>query len=104
VRLGVPHPDYLLKFLTASQLEEWVLFDRLEPIGQERNDIMLGMVCANLTNIYNTYTAKKGTKPELVSPIDFISWLERDKEFFESLEIKSPEEVVAGIKAQFGLI
>lgn len=31
--LGYPHPDYLLFQLTASQLDEWWQFYKLQPFG-----------------------------------------------------------------------
>ena len=80
-----------------------MLFDKLEPIGAHRSDVMMARICSTLVNIYNAYGAKKGTKPETVEPIDFIDWLLKDKEFFEGEKTMTPEEVVEMVKSQFGL-
>lgn len=36
--LGLPHPDYLLPHLTASQLVDWWVLSQIEPWGETRAD------------------------------------------------------------------
>ena len=70
------HPDYLLDQLTSKQISEWEAFDRIDPIGSWREDFRLAKIESLITNIVQQLYAKKGTKPKLTSPLDFmVDWI-----------------------------
>ena len=70
--MGYPHPDYLLEQLTATQLSEWEAYDKLDPIGKWRDELMIASVCSLITNITRQLHTKKGYKVEFTTPDDFI--------------------------------
>lgn len=69
--LGWPHPDYLLLYLSAPQLQEWVAYYELEPFGEERADLRAGIIAATSANVWR----KKG-RPAL-KPRDFMPHFDR---------------------------
>jgi hypothetical protein len=71
----VVHPDYLLDQLTSRQISEWEAYDRIDPIGTWREDFRLAKIESLITNIVQQLYAKKGSKPAITSPIDFmVDW------------------------------
>ena len=58
--------------ITSAQLSEWEAFDRIDPIGKFRDEIMIANFEALILNIVNKLYAKKGVIPKLVSPMDFM--------------------------------
>jgi hypothetical protein len=47
-------PDELAASITSKQFSEWMAFDRIEPIGEERIERMLALVCAVIANCHRT--------------------------------------------------
>ena len=74
------HPDYLLDQLTSKQISEWEAYDRIDPIGSWREDFRLAKIESLITNIVQQLYAKKGSKPGLTTPLDFmIDWMGEGK-------------------------
>lgn len=46
--MGVVHPDHLLERLTQRQLDEWLAWHSLSPIGERRNDTRMAVMTAHL--------------------------------------------------------
>ena len=66
--LGIKHPDYLLKSLTATQMRDWEIVYNLKPFGAELGFYQAGIICYVLAEINRD--AK--VKPEPYKPEDFI--------------------------------
>lgn len=104
----MPHPDYLLQVLTASQLREWEVFDRIEPVGEHRQDIRIGIICSLVKFLADAIHGKKGRKAKMANPHSFIPWIVKDKEELEELELEDMDPLereriaVEKIKAMFG--
>lgn len=58
--------------LTSEQLSEWEAYDRLEPIGRQRDDYRTALLCSVVTNIARSVWHKKGTKPKMTTINDFL--------------------------------
>ena len=58
--------------ITSAQLSEWEAFDRIDPIGKFRDELMIANFEALVLNIVNKLYAKKGHVPKLVSPVEFM--------------------------------
>ena len=103
----MPHPDYLLSSLTSKQLNEWEAYDAIEPVGQYRNDVMLGQVAAVIIDIAQSAFGKKGVKHKPTDPAKLIPWMMEDLKLLGSRkqkDVKTPEQVISEVKSQFGLI
>lgn len=61
--------DELLSRLTSEELQEWMIFDSIEPIGAWRGDFQFGMLCALFANA----NRRKGAPP--FKPMDFMPFM-----------------------------
>jgi hypothetical protein len=62
--------------LTSEQLTEWIAYDRLDPIGKWRDELMFASLSSLIVNMAREilHDPKKG-KPEHVNPDEFmIKW------------------------------
>jgi hypothetical protein len=50
-------------------MAEWIAYDRLEPIGEERADFRVGLLCSMMVNIAK---AVWGDSKQPVSPLDYM--------------------------------
>lgn len=50
--MGFPHPDYLKSKLTKKQLNGWLAFNSLSPIGERRADTRFAILTAHLRNAW----------------------------------------------------
>jgi len=73
--------------LTSAQLSEWEAYDRLDPVGQWREDLRWAALESLLANISRAVYGKKGTK--MTTFEDFLpTW---DKEKFYKPPVQSLE-------------
>lgn len=72
--------------MSAKELAEWIGFDRLSPIGDERGDLRAGIVASTIANCHRG----RGTQPFRAS--DFMPFAEQQKE--------SPESALQHIRAK----
>lgn len=96
--------EELLERMSLEEFREWQIFERVEPFGDRRADVLTGMICATLANIH------RGEKTKPFTPWDFIShlWeieetapvsnsrempLERQIDFFKALVLASGNEL-----------
>ena len=75
LKIGVPHPDYLDQYLTASQWEEWRAFAQIRPFGEQREELRHGQRMAQYAN-YHPYKDQK----EPARAIDYMNYTERPEE------------------------
>jgi hypothetical protein len=93
----VVHPDYLLDQLTSKQLSEWEAYDKIDPIGTWRDDFRLAKIESLITNIVQQLYAKKGVKPVVTTPIDFmVDWTAEEK-VKEQQSVEDMKAVLMGI-------
>jgi hypothetical protein len=65
------HPKYLLDQLSAYELTEWEMYDRMDPIGESRADFRMAELASLMVNIAIKRSA--GTKPVKLTEItDFM--------------------------------
>ena len=68
--------------LTSTQLAEWEAYDKIDPVGEWREDYRMAYLACTVTNIVKQLYAEKGDKPKLSMPIDLMPiW---DREAFEA--------------------
>jgi hypothetical protein len=58
--------------LTSRQLSEWEAYDRIDPIGEWRGDFRGAKLEALIINIVQALFPKKGSKPKIFNPIEFM--------------------------------
>lgn len=51
--LGAPHPDFLLKLLTASQWQDWLDYASVFPVGPERDDWRAAYTAAGIASCWS---------------------------------------------------
>lgn len=69
--------------LTSRQISEWEAYDKIDPIGSWRDDFRLAKIESLITNIVQQLYAKKGTKPKLTTPLDYMPDWTGDREVAE---------------------
>lgn len=93
LQLGYPHPDYLLQYLTASQLEGWKTYASLEPFGEYRQELRHGQMMHLLDRAHFK-------RDEPVTPLDFMNFMGLHKEPERELtvdELEAYADEVLGI-------
>lgn len=60
-QIGCPHPDYLYRYLTSSQITEWMAYDRISPIGGKRLDFHFAHLLSSIFNIASSIHSEKKT-------------------------------------------
>ena len=56
----------LLRRISSAELTEWIAFDQIDPIGDERADLNAGIVASTLAN------CNRGEATEPFKPADFM--------------------------------
>lgn len=64
----------MLAELTSAQFAEWMAYSRLEPWGEERDDLRMGIIASTIANANRS----KGQKP--FTPQQFMPDFERVSE------------------------
>lgn len=64
-RLGYPHPDYLLPWLSSSQLNDWISFHQGHNLSIDRDDSFWSVFLAMYHNVH---------ADKRKYPTDFIPW------------------------------
>lgn len=72
-------------------MAEWEAYDRLDPMGDWREDYRLAFLCSLMMNIAIKQGGQKGAK--LTEPLDFM--LVWDEEKKQGSTEQSPEEILA---------
>ena len=79
--------------LTSKQISEWEAYDRIDPIGEWRNDFRIAKLESLITNIVQQLYATKGSKPTITTPMDFMVDWSGDK--VQEVKKQSVEEMKA---------
>lgn len=66
--MGEPNVDAMLRKISSRQLTEWMAFSKLEPFGEERADLRMGILAALIANVNRD--PKK--QPAPYEPDDFM--------------------------------
>ena len=65
----------MLAELTGEQLDEWKAYDRIDPIGQDREELRFATLWARILNLTMAILTPKGKEYEPVQPKEFMpSW------------------------------
>ncbi len=73
--------------ITSWQFSEWMAFYRLEPFGDERDDVRMARLATVICNtIFSTWTGEEGPFTEKDMLYEFKSERDDDDEDEESLE------------------
>lgn len=80
--------------LTLEQLQEWEAYDKLDPVGTWRDDFRMAYLASLIQNIVLCLYPKKGEKPKLTTPSDFMPvWDEELRKIKSTPKKQSPEEM-----------
>ena len=71
LRLGMS-VEKLERTVSARELAEWEAFDSIDPIGDERGDLLMGILASLMANM----NRKKGSKA--YRPSDFMPFVDRE--------------------------
>lgn len=74
----------MLSEISSRDFAEWLAYSRLEPWGEERDDLRMGIIAATIAN------ANRGKNQKAYKPADFIP----------DFEPESDEQASARIMAQ----
>jgi hypothetical protein len=66
----VLHPDYLVEHLNAYQLAEWEAYDKIDPIGEWREDFRFAKLTSLIQNLVFAIYCGKGETPKAVTILD----------------------------------
>lgn len=66
--------DEMLSEITSMQFAEWMAYSTLEPWGEERDDLRMGIVASTIAN------ANRGKNTKAYSPQDFMPQFEPEPE------------------------
>lgn len=78
--------------MNAVQLSEWEAYDRLDPMGSWTDDFRMARLMTLIMNIVRSLYPKKGHKPEMVTPDEFMpNWLGEEQEAI--IKQQDPEEM-----------
>lgn len=64
----------MLAEISSRQFAEWMAYSRLEPWGEDRDDLRMGIIASTIANA----NRGKGSKP--LSPADFMPRFEPEDE------------------------
>ena len=81
LHLGYPHPDYLLPYLSASQLNDWLAFHNQHNLSIDRTDVF------DSTLLAMTFNINRG-EHRPANATDFIPWYDDDDITYEQFKAK----------------
>lgn len=58
--------EYLLENISSRELTEWMSYYQIEPFGEEREDLRMGIISSTIANV------NKGKNGKTYKPKDFI--------------------------------
>lgn len=70
-------------------MDEWEAFNRLQPIGQRRNDVYFSILMSTLFNIAHAFSGSKQAKQFKAE--DFVpNWMGSEE---EDVDVMSPDQI-----------
>lgn len=88
----------LLARMPARELDEWQAYARIEPFGEEREDLRMGTIASTIAN--TAFGRKKGSKA--FKPSDFFPEFEVAAKKQEPQKPMTPEQTVEYFAALTG--
>jgi len=67
--------------MSSAEFSEWLAYDRIDPFGEGRADVRIGVLSALIANIHRN--PKKRAEP--YSAVDFMPFLQRERKIGEAL-------------------
>jgi len=64
----------MLAEMTSAQFSEWLAYSRLEPWGQERSDLRMGIIASTIANV------NRGKGQKAYTPQQFLPRFEEEDE------------------------
>ena len=89
--------EELLARVSSAELTEWLAYRQIEPLPDERRDVLLATLAAILTN-----ANRDPASSEAMTAKDFLPWLDEEDDRDQA---QSPEEMLALVEqlnAAFG--
>jgi DNA-directed RNA polymerase specialized sigma24 family protein len=86
-----------LEQLTASQIAEWEAYDRLDPIGEWRNDFKFAYLASIITNLMIRAYGKKGS--ELTKLDDFLIKWDGSEQEVKRQSVEEMKQVMLNLMA-----
>lgn len=83
----------LVHSIGSSELTEWIAFDSIDPIGEDRADLRAGIIAAEVFN--GMHSVKEG---ERARPIDFMLFHDRNRPPEQPKFLSPDEEAEAVMK------
>lgn len=80
----------MLSEITSKQFAEWMAYSRLEPWGEERDDLRMGIVASTVANV------NRGKNQKAFKPTDFMPSFEPET------EEQAAERMIAKARAALG--
>ena len=94
--MGIPVGE-MLRRMTASELTEYMAYDQIEPIGEPRADLRVGILAATVAN-HSASPPRQAAKP-----VDFMPFARSFKDAAAALDPVDPQQNAQVIgKALFG--
>ena len=87
--LGYIHPDVMLQRMTARQFMEWAAYCSIDPIGEERADLRMGILASVINNRW------RNKNETAAQPIDFMP--------FYRVPDQEPEEMKRTLRSILGM-
>ena len=87
--LGYIHPDVMLRQMTARQFAEWIRFAEIDPIGEERADLRMGILASALNNRW------RGKNEQPSKPTDYMPYYREPEQ--------SPDEIKRTLRSILGM-
>ena len=85
--------EELLSKISSRELTEWMEYAKIEPLSDERNDAMIGVLSALVANALSDKKGKK-YKPEDFIPDYGVEKEQTVEEQMKALGVKMPKEKV----------
>jgi hypothetical protein len=80
----------MLAEITSTQFAEWMAYSKIEPWGQDRDDLRMGIIASTIANV------NRGKNGKPLNPQDFIPDFEPED------EERAAERMLASAKAALG--
>lgn len=69
--------EHLLENISSKELTEWMVYYELEPFGEEREDLRMGIICSTIAN------ANRGKNSRAFKPQDFIPKFDKKRQTWQ---------------------
>ena len=94
--LGIPNVNEMLKSISGNDLIEWMAYAKLEPFGEERADLRMGILAALIANVN-----RDSEKTDEFTPQQFMPKFE---DAYEEVEPLSQEDVAQKVDIIFSAL